>query len=210
METIPRIYAPISVRNDRIISLLSSVLMRKMRQSQATLNTFPSSLEIGTTTVAIVLVTNTSTSFQQLLFQFTQNTCLHLFVVNDTANNAHEQFQSLNQLIDPCIPLLFVTDGPSLHNEKVNPLFESSSRRRVWSIHLFPRQVPTVISQLNSRILVLNNDEQKQMVHSSSPDTICVVVSPGTISDVWKCRLILKYIQAMACIENTNAPYSKL
>lgn len=198
METIPRIYAQVSDQNDRILSLVSSVLMRKMRQKTATIHRFPSSLEIGSTTVAIVLIT-TSTAFQQLLFQITQNTCLHLFVVN-SATNANEQWQSIQQLIDPSIPLLLVTDGLWRQSDFVRP-------RRAWlsAIHFFPSSVPHAAT-MNSRIVVLTNEQQFVV---NSPETICVVVPPGTATDVWKCRLILKYIQAMVSVE-TRWQHSKL
>ena len=200
METIPRIYAQITDPNDRILSLVSSVLMRKMRQNTATIHRFPSSLEIGSTIVAIVVMT-TSATFQQLLRQVAQNTCLHLFVVNTATNNANEQLQSLQQLINPGVPLLVVTDGPWRHSNDDDG-FVKLFTRRAWTsaIHFFP-SAPVPHDRTNSRIVVLT-DEHHLVVNSS--ETICVVVSPGTTTDVWKCRLILKYIQAMASVATNH------
>lgn len=209
METLPKIYAPISDRNDRIISLLSSVLMRKMRQSNlsVTRNLFPSSLEIGSTTVAIVLVT-TSETLQQLLDQITRNTCLHLFQIDpsDTKNTVKEQFQSLGKLIDPCIPIFLVTDGdfPWLHSDDNDPIPRIESKQHAWSsaVHFFPSKLPaTTANSMDSRMVVLT-DEQHMRSSSLFPDAIYVVVPPETTTDVWKCRLILKYIQAIASIQN--------
>lgn len=195
METIPKIYAQVSDSNDRLLSLLSSVLMRKMRQSnfEAIRNDFPSSF--GSTTVALVLITASDT-LKQLLRQATEHTCLHLLEVDVAKPNSKERFKSLLQFIDRTIPIFLVTDGdfPWLHD--LPPVFES--RHYSFSIHFVRSKWPT----FDSRIVVLTNEQH--MSSSQFPDTICVVVAPGTATEFWKTRLVLKYIQAIAYVRDLH------
>lgn len=169
--------------------------MRK--PSTATTREF-SSWEIGTTTVAIVLISD-SVTFRQYLAQITRNTCLHLFVIDasTTEITVREQLESIQKLLDPSIPHFLVTDGDVPYDGSSS--FLLNSRVATNTIHLFPSRMPV---SAESQLVLLTDEHY---IKALFPETIYAIVpAEAKTNDVWKCRLILKYIQAIVHVQQRS------
>jgi hypothetical protein len=153
-----------------------------------------SSWKIGTTTVAIVLFSS-SITFRQYLTQITRHTCIHLFVIDVTTTTVREQLESLQKLLDPSIPLFLVADGDI--PDSTSFLFHS--RVSTHTIHLFPSRIP---ASAKSQLVVLTDEHH---IKALFPETIIAVVpAEAKTNDAWKCRLILKYIQAILHVQQRS------